>query len=252
VGDPVAMSARTEARRRAHNQAQRRYFESQPKPNMVPRSSPYLERHVEELAAAARLRPGERVLEVGCGMGRYTLPLAARGLRMTGIDISPALLERLRSVADARYWIELVEGDVVNPPEGLARDFDAVIGLFVLHHLHDLSACLDSIRGLVRPGGRVAFLEPNAYNPLYYVQMMATPTMSWVGDRGVIGMRRRALVRAMRTAGLVDVRLQRFGFFPPFVTQRPRGAEVERRLERLPGIEPFLPFQLISASRGDG
>jgi hypothetical protein len=56
----------------------------------------------------------------------------------------------------------------------------------------------------------------------------------------------------MVTAGLVDVRLKRFGFFPPCVTDRPRGAALERRLERLPGLEPLLPFQLISACRSDG
>jgi SAM-dependent methyltransferase len=252
MGASGEMRSRTEARWRAHNQEQRRYFESQPKPNMLPRRSAYLERHVDELAAFAGLRPDDRVLEVGCGMGRYTLPLAARGLRVTGIDISPALLDRLRKLADDRHPIELVEGDVVRPPEDLPRDFDAVVGFFVLHHLHDLSACMRSIGGLVRPGGRVVFLEPNAYNPLYYVQIAVTPTMSWAGDRGVIAMRGRPLAKAMRSAGFVDVRFKRFGFFPPRVTERPRGARVERWLERLPGLEPMLPFQLIAASRRDG
>lgn len=246
------MSAPTEARWRAHNQRQRRYFESQPKPNMLPRPSAYLERHVDELVAFAGLQPGDRVLEVGCGMGRYTLPLAARGLRVTGIDIAPGLLDRLRDAADGRHSIELVVGDVVSPPEDLPRDFDAVVGLFVLHHLHDLTACMRSVRGLVRPGGRAVFLEPNAYNPLYYAQIFLTPTMSWAGDRGVMAMRRRAVATAMSTAGLVDVRFRRFGFFPPCVTERPRGRAIERRLERLPGLEPLLPFQLICASRRDG
>lgn len=245
------VNPRTRAVWRAHNDAQRHYFEDQPKPNMLPRRSRYLERHVDELLTFAGLGPDDRVLEVGCGLGRYTLPLAARGLRVTGIDIAGGLLDRLQDRLGDHGSINLVEGDVASPPAALPRDFDAAIGFFVLHHMHDLAACMRGVANLVRPGGRVAFLEPNAYNPLYYVQIFATPTMSWAGDGGVTAMRPRHLADVMSNAGLVDVRLDRFGFLPPWVTERPRGAALERRLEKLPGLGPVLPFQMISARRLD-
>ena len=65
---------------RTHNAAQREYFEAREKPRMRPSGSPYIDRHVDEMVRAAGLRPEDRVLEVGCGMGRYTIPLAERGL----------------------------------------------------------------------------------------------------------------------------------------------------------------------------
>ena len=79
-----------------HNEGQRRYFEERPLPRMVPERSPYLVRQVEELVRFARLVPGERVLKIGAGMGRYTLLLAGKGLALEGMDLSPVLLERLR------------------------------------------------------------------------------------------------------------------------------------------------------------
>jgi len=234
-----------EERRRMHNESQRHYFEDQPKPNMVPRRSRYLERHVDELFSFAALSEGERVLEVGCGMGRYTHRLAERGLVLTGIDIAPALLDRLQSSFRTGESVKLIAADVLDPPPELHGSFDAVVGLFVLHHLHDLAACMRSIAGLLRPGGRVAFLEPNAYNPLYYLQIVATPTMSWKGDGGMARMRPRVLLGAMRAAGLEELRLQRFGFLPSFVTERPRGSTLERRLELTAPLRPVRAFQLV-------
>ena len=76
------MAELTPEARAAHNRTQLRYYE-QEKPGMVPTGSPYLRRHADALVGFAGLAPGDRVLEVGCGMGRYTLLLAERG-----IDIS--------------------------------------------------------------------------------------------------------------------------------------------------------------------
>ena len=83
----------------AHNEAQRRYFEQTYKPRMVPRDTPYLNRQVDEVLALTGLTPGDRVLEVGCGMGRYTLLLAARGIRVEGLDIAPAFIEHAKAEA---------------------------------------------------------------------------------------------------------------------------------------------------------
>jgi len=95
-------------------------------------------------------------------------------------------------------------------------------------------------------------LEPNAYNPLYYLQIALSPDITWAGDRGVTEMRSGSLRRALEAAGLDDVRIERFGFFPPAIANRPRGAALEHALEGLGALEPVLPFQLLGgrAPRG--
>jgi SAM-dependent methyltransferase len=230
-----------------HNRSQRRYFEEHEKRRMRPAATPYLRRHVEALARYASLAPGERVLEVGCGMGRYTFLLADQGLAVEGLDLSPVLLERLRSYAGGRYDIPLHAADVADAPPALERRFDAVVGLFTLHHLHDLTRCFEGMERLLRPGGRVAFLEPNPLNPLYYVQIAVTPGMTWSGDGGIIHMRARSVAAAMRSAGLHPRPVIRFGFFPPFAANARGGRGVEQRLERLRPLRPILPFQLFGA-----
>jgi len=228
-------------------QRQREYFEKTTKQTMIPRDTPYVARQVEQLIAFGGLDPDMRILEVGCGMGRYTLPLVRRGLNVEGLDLSPRLLEQLRSYAADEPEITLHCADILDPPERLIGGFDAVIGFFTLHHLQDIPGCIAAQVPLLRPGGVMVYLEPNAFNPLYYLQMALVPGMSWEGDGGTIKMRGRPIGKAMRAAGLVDFAVKRFGFFPPFVRNRLKSDRWERFAERLPGLYPLLPFQMFRA-----
>jgi SAM-dependent methyltransferase len=232
-----------------HNRQQRDYFEGPPKATMIARDTPYLRRHVDEALRFADYRPGQRVLEVGCGQGRYTLLLAARGVQIEGLDLSPVLLERLGAANAGHFSIPLHCADIANPPVALVGVFDLVLGFFTLHHLHDLDACFVSMVRLVRPGGRVVFLEPNAYSPLFYIQIAFTPGMTWAGDGGVARMRPGVVFPAMQRAGLTSLQLLRFGFFPPFLANRSWGARLERVLETVPIWRPVLPFQIFRGER---
>lgn len=232
-----------------HNRYQCDYFEGPPKKTMVPQASPYLTRHIDEALAAAQVTPSDRIIEVGCGMGRYTIPLAERGLRVEGLDMSAVLLDRLREYGGERLGVPLHALDVMQPPPEFEGAFDVVIGFFVLHHIHDLVPSFAGMARMVKPGGRLVFVEPNPFNPLYYVQIAVTPGMRWKGERGILHMRRGVIANACARAGLVDYSLRRFGFFPPVIANRPAGRAAERVLERVPVWRPALPFQLFSARR---
>jgi SAM-dependent methyltransferase len=234
-----------------HNRAQIDYFERAGKHAMRPSDSHYIERQVDRLIAFAGLAGGERVLDVGCGMGRYTFALADRGLVAEGLDLSEPLLERFRQYDDGRYAIPLHCADVLDPPDELSGRFDAVVGFFTLHHLHDLTGCLRAMASISRPGGRVVFLEPNPLNALYYIQMLLVPGMNWAGDKGILTMREDNVFAAMRAAGLHNPSLERFGFLPPFLVNRSWGPRVEEAFERVRPLRPFLPFQLFRADVAD-
>jgi len=233
-----------------HNRRQRGYFEKTLKPNLVPVDSPYLNRHVEEALKAAGPASGGRVLEVGCGMGRYTLPLARRGIRVEGLDLSSLLLDRLREFDRERHEIPVHAADVADLPDALTGAFDLVLGFFTLHHVHELGRCFQGVARALKPGGRVVFLEPNALNPLFYVQILVTPGMTWAGDKGILDMRRRKVFSAMREAGFEDLSLARFGFMPPFLANRAWGRRLEAVLEAFPLWHGLLPFQVFGGRLG--
>ena len=101
---------------------------------------------------AERLRPGARVLDLGCGAGiPATRELADRGLQVIGVDFSAAQLHRARRlVPEAR----LVQADMAMV-QFSAASLDAVVSFYAVIHLPlaDQRALFPRIRDWLRPGG---------------------------------------------------------------------------------------------------
>ncbi len=231
-----------------HVSLQKAYYAARVPRTMLPLATPYTVRQVEELIRFCGLGRGERVLDVGCGLGRHAFLLAERGLRVEGLELSPSLIEQLHGSAAGRPEITVHQGDILDPPPQLAGRFDAVVGFFVLHHLPDLDRAALQVRRLLRPGGRVAFLEPNAFNPAFYLQIALTPGMRWRAERGLLLMRPSVVLGAFQRAGFRQLRYARYGLFPPVIANRSVGAQWERLIEKCPVLDPLLAFVLFGAS----
>ena len=104
------------------------------------------------------LADGGHVLELGVGTGRLALPLADRGLDVTGLDASPAMLGRLRAKPGADR-LTVVEGDMADPlPEAVDGSFAVVLvgfnTFFNLTTAEAQASCVAAVARLLRPGGR--------------------------------------------------------------------------------------------------
>ncbi|GAA4436194.1 hypothetical protein GCM10023091_13860 [Ravibacter arvi] len=232
-----------------HNNQQLDYFGHHIKKTMIPVFSPYVQRHIQEIVSFAGIQRKDQVIDIACGMGKYTLNLLRQGFQVEGLDLSPFLLQQLLVYNDNRYQVKLHAADVLDAPEELNEKFDVVMGFMALHHFHNLHACFQAMYRIAKPGGKVVFLEPNAFNPLYYAQIFFTPGMSWEGDKGVANMTKSKLFEAMQFSGWKNLKIKRFGFYPPFVANTSFGQATEKYLERIPGINPFLPFQIVMGEK---
>lgn len=100
--------------------------------------------------------PG-RLLDVGCGSGRFLGAMQGRGWTVMGVDFDPAAIR----VARQRYGIEVRQGTVADlAVEGL--QFDAITASHVIEHVRDPVGLLAECRRLLRPGGRLVLRTPNA------------------------------------------------------------------------------------------
>ena len=126
--------------------------------------------------------PPSRVLDCGAGTGFLSIAAARLGHRVTAVDLSPGMLQRLRAKAEAGgLEVEVIEGPAEQPPRG---DFDAVIERHLLWTVTDpvatLRAWLD-----VAPMGRLILFEGiwRTADPLERVR---------AGVRGMVGWARSA------------------------------------------------------------
>jgi SAM-dependent methyltransferase len=107
--------------------------------------------------------PGTRVLDVGCGVGRWSRLLAGRGAQVTGIDISPTMIAQARrraTQAGLHPRCRFITQDLAALDAG--DRFDLVLGVTVLQHILDPDALRSAVSRMadhLAEGGRMVLLE---------------------------------------------------------------------------------------------
>ena len=197
-----------------------------------------LRKRVELFVDSLGLRQAhKRVLELGCGTGLYTQQMAPWCGSLVATDISESLLREARgkgatgSATFVQQNLEAIE------PERLGRDFEAVYGCSVLHHL-DLDTTLPQLKALLTPGADLAFSEPNLLNP--QVQLMFS-RFKWARRKWATSDTEMAFypweLRAIFERHGFEVRqLLTFDFMHPAIPPRllSLAQALDRTLERLP------------------
>jgi ubiquinone/menaquinone biosynthesis C-methylase UbiE len=111
-----------------------------------------------EILGLLELAPGSHILDAPCGHGRLTRRLAAAGMEVTGVDVTPAYLDQARrDPLLAGNTVTYLEGDVRELP--VDGPFDAVVcwlNSFGYYDDPDCHRVLEEFHRVLRPGGRVA------------------------------------------------------------------------------------------------
>lgn len=103
----------------------------------------------EDLVALLDPKPGERILDVGCGPGQLTAKIAERGANVLGLDSAPAMIGQARQNFPK---LTFVLEDAARMK--FQQEFDAVFSNAALHWMLDMPAVAKAIAGALRPGGR--------------------------------------------------------------------------------------------------
>jgi SAM-dependent methyltransferase len=115
------------------------------------------------LVGAAGTGPDDEVLDVACGPGLVACAFARAARQVTGIDLTPAMIERGRALAHEQKLdnLRFQVGDVLPLPFPDAA-FSIVVSRFAFHHFQDPAAVLAEMRRVCRPGGRVVVADLTA------------------------------------------------------------------------------------------
>lgn len=133
-----------------------------------------------ELVARLQLEPGQRVLDVGCGLGGCALVMAETGAHVNGIDVS----ENMLAIARARlvghrcaHLVHYEHGDCLELDR--TTHYDAVHSRDAFLHIHDKDRLFAVLKRALRPGGRLLFTDytcaPEPWPPAF---------RAYVDDRG--------------------------------------------------------------------
>jgi len=157
-----------------------------------------------ETIALAGLRPGDSVLDVGCGTGALLLEAEKRsGVdgTMVGIDVEPAMIEQAKKRADkagSRATFAVASVDHIPYPD---NTFDVVFSTLMYHHLNETqrSAAFVELERLIRPGGRLVVVD---INPTRRSIITYLPGHNRLEQEDHV---RREIVERMGTAGFIAI-----------------------------------------------
>jgi ubiquinone/menaquinone biosynthesis C-methylase UbiE len=155
-----------------------------------------MRRIYSRIADLVQAKPGDALLDVGCGPGNLALLLAQRvgsDGKVAGIDASPEMIARARQKAERRHAPVDFRLEPVEALSFADGSFDGVVSSFVYHHLPDdlKPRALASIARVLKPGGRVCIVD-------------FMPRAS--ARRAPMATNMPALADLLRAAGFVEIR----------------------------------------------
>jgi SAM-dependent methyltransferase len=122
--------------------------------------------HLEQRLALApwlEVSEGTRVLDVGCGVGRWSRLLASRGAQVTGVDLSPTMIAQAQQRALAEGVADRCRFRVQDLSSlDVGDEYDLILGVTVLQHILDAAALRAALRAMtahLAPGGHMVLLE---------------------------------------------------------------------------------------------
>lgn len=192
------------------------------------------------------------ILEIGCGTGELSFMLATKTQKkVLGTDLCVPFIAEAKN----RYKLPNLSYIVVdfNFPEQLAeRKFDYIVGNGILHHLYaDIDKAFGNLKKLLKPNGKIIFLEPNLYNPYCFLIFHTTSFFRrWARlEPGEMALTKGEMQKVLQLAGYQSIKIEYKDFLLPNTPDfliNPIIA-LGKVLERVPGINFLSQSIFISA-----
>jgi len=185
-----------------------------------------LQTNLEFLAESNLLQQGQRILEVGCGIGNIVYELTEQGYDIKGTDIS------IEAIAYGRKKYPNIRIEV-QPAEELkfeTESFDIVLSFDLFEHVVRIDRHISEVFRVLRPGGYYMFQTPNKYSNIIF-ETLQTRTLQW-----------RSYHPSLHTPGQLKRRLSGHGFDVRFVKMNPINEFTIQKLKKLGRIGNIFKY----------
>jgi 2-polyprenyl-3-methyl-5-hydroxy-6-metoxy-1,4-benzoquinol methylase len=161
----------------------------------------------------------KNVLEIGCGTGANSHMLASRtGMQVLGTDLcEPFIVEAKAKFSLPNLGYEILDFNESTRFDGLL--FDYIVGNGILHHLYpELDKALGNMKILLKPGGRIIFMEPNLCNPyVYFIFSYSLLRKAASLEPDEMAFSKSFAIQKLRKAGFKNIKVEYKDFLLPGV-----------------------------------
>jgi 2-polyprenyl-3-methyl-5-hydroxy-6-metoxy-1,4-benzoquinol methylase len=216
------------------------------------RGSPYFDFMFDYFIKVLNAGKGDKILEIGCNDGRFTIPLLHKSYRITAIDIAEEPLLLLAEKAKEENVAERLNLAQANIEEyETSEKFDVIFCTGVLHHLYDLNNVASRIYEHLRENGRFVCLEPNPLNILWYIHIFLVELQKgakWNVEKRIIKCSKRNLKKVFYKNNFSQVNIYPLLFFPPQIINKVTSLKrLEPAFSNAFIINKFLAFNILEA-----
>lgn len=120
----------------------------------------------DSLKAHIPLNPNMEVMDFGAGTGLLCSQIAPQVKKITAVDTSNSMLEKLSEKSDLKGKIETINQDIIENP--LAMKFDLVMSAMTLHHIEDTEHMIKTLKANLKPEGRIAWADLDAEDGTFH------------------------------------------------------------------------------------
>lgn len=203
-------------------------------------------RRARLIIAQASLEKNTRVLELGCGTGFFTKSFAEQVSEVIALELSFELIKQVPSINN----VYPISSNAEKLPFK-TETFDAVMGSSILHHLR-IEQALSEIWRTLKPGGKIAFAEPNMANPQIILQKNIPWLKAKMGDSpDETAFFRWQIVSFLSQAGFVEPQAIPYDFLHPLIPEKWINIvqRIGSTIEKIPLLREIAGSLIISAQK---
>jgi len=192
-----------------------------------------LQTNLEFLKTTDLLKPGDKVLEIGCGIGSVVAELGSQGYDAVGTDISrEAIAYGLKKYGDIKLEVQAAE---TLPYED--QSYDVVLSFDLFEHIAQVDRHVSEVFRVLRPGGYYLFQTPNKYSNVIF-ETISHRSFKW-----------RRAHPSLHSPGRLRRRLRDHGFEMRFVKMNPINeftlSKLRKKLGPLSAIFKHINFRRL-------
>ncbi len=195
---------------------------------------------------------GSSVLDIGCGTGRFVIPIAKIASHVTAIDMAKESIKLLRAKAKKEH-LENISASVMDFHDlPSSKKFDYVLLVNVVHHVPEVEELFEKIKQVLKKNGRVVIFECNPLNPLFIPFFIVYKQVTMHANKEYLRSNIWTLQSIIKKGGYTVTQCKKYAFLPTALYNiSPFFLKMNTVLNSIPFINVFCAFHIITCKIGN-